>query len=188
MLGSRIVTWQGSPKLYCSFMTGPCSARWPTVFVFLISVQRCQSVHGRDWQKLVQVEVQALVREEQTKKAVAIQQHRAWFKWDQELEWGVIWKYIWHWNSQRIKFFIQGVFMPIQPAHMSQERNISMLLVFLSRTSKRRPKNCFSGLLSTARDWVISGSEKFLHPLPTSGWGLTSSWAQRQQNILSYCS
>lgn len=66
--------------------------------------------NGRERQRLTQVVVRASVEEERTSRAVSMKQQGAWIKWEQAMERHITWKDIWHWNPQRIKFFIQGVY------------------------------------------------------------------------------
>lgn len=53
---------------------------------------RYESASGRERQRLVQKEVQALVEEERTSRAVTMRQQGTWMKWEQAIEWHVTWK------------------------------------------------------------------------------------------------
>lgn len=187
-LSSRIVTWQDFPKLYCSFMTEPCAAWCPIVFVLLylfrdakVSMAGVAGRAGRKWRAAdvvlkaetwlknidsrSQAEVDAgggasFSRGRANRESSGLPAALCLLEVGPGVRVGVIWKNIWHWKSQRIKFLILHVSKAHSTcAHEPREKHQHTPCVPKqgdAGTSNRGPKNCFSGLFPIARDWVMS--------------------------------
>ncbi|RXN32649.1 reverse transcriptase [Labeo rohita] len=147
-----------------------------------LTATRYDLASGRERQRLVQEEVRASVEEERTSRAVAMRQQGAWMNPSNLYTWGRVetpacplcskpgtlehilsscskalgeGRYWWR-HDQVLKSIAEAISKGIKDSRYRQATAKAIHFVKEGQRPEKTSKSCSAGLLSTARDWVMS--------------------------------